>query len=186
MRLNDRDALPSILDLLGEQDRAVRSGAIVASINLGRKYDEVDLVASQFRLALRNPSREATVDLLSAAGRLQQAALWDAVAPYLRDSEGDVRAAAVDALGAMAAKESVGDLVIQMQMETDKKVRLRMTKGASSIKSLKFVDPLLQWLRSDDDELVRATARSLEDVTGKRFGSDHQTWTAWWEQARSR
>jgi HEAT repeat protein len=185
-RLNDRDSLPAILDMLVEEDRAVRSGAIVASINLGRKFQEVDLVANQLRLALRNPSSEAKIDLLSAAGRLLKPDLWDAVAPYLRDGEDEVRCAAVDALGAMVAKDSADLLAQQMQVESETKVRLRMARTAGAIRSKKAIDSLLIWFRSEDGDLVRTVHRALQEITGKRLPPDPDAWAAWWDQTRDR
>jgi HEAT repeat protein len=183
-RLNDRDSLPNILDLLGESERPVRTGAIVAALTLGRKFDEVELVSKAFRLALRSPAREALADLLSGAGRLMEPKLWDAVTPHLRDGEADVRAAAADALGAMVAKEAADALISQMRVESDRKARLRMARAAGLIKNVKLAEPLLEWLKDQDEDVVKAAHKGLEDISGKKMNAEYQLWAAWWDQVR--
>jgi HEAT repeat protein len=185
-RLNDRDSLPAILDFLGESERSVRSGAIVAAIQLGRKFNEVELVSKAFRLTLRNPGKEALVDLLSGAGRLMDPALWDAVAPYLRESDADVRAAAADALTAMVAKEAVEPLLSAMREETNKKARISMARCAMAIKNFKLMEPMVGWLRDEDEEVARFAHKSLEAISGKRMAPDQAAWAAFVEAYRDR
>jgi HEAT repeat protein len=185
-RLGDRESLPAILDMLGESERAVRSGAIVAAITLGRKFDEVELVSKSFKLALRNPSKEALVDLLSGAARLRDASLWEAVVPFVRESDADVRVAAVDALAGMGAKEAVDGLLSQMRMETDRKARLSMTKCASALKSFKLMEPLVAWLRDEDEDIAKAAHKALEIIAGKRMAPDYAAWNSFMEANRDR
>jgi HEAT repeat protein len=185
-RLFDRDSLPAILDSLGDSERSVRSGAIVASINLARKFNEVEIVSKAFRMTLRNPGKEALVDLLSGAGRLMDPALWDAVALYLRESDADIRAAAADALGTMVAKDAVEPLLSAMRQENDRKVRLSMARAATAIKSVKLMEPLVGWLKDEDEDIARMAHKSLEAISGKRMAPDQAAWAAYVEAYRDR
>lgn len=185
-RLNDRDSLPAILDLLGESDRPVRSGAIVAAISMGRKFDEVELVSKAFRMALRSPAKDALIDLLSGAGRLRDAKLWDAVAPFVRDGDADIRVAAADALAGIGAKEAAEVLLGQMRMESDRKARLSMAKCASALKSFKLLEPLVGWLRDEDEDVAKAAHKALEIIAGKRMAPDYAAWNSFMEANRDR
>jgi len=184
-RLSDRDSLANILDLLKDPERRVRAAAITSSLSMGAKFNESDAVAAGFSRALDLAAPEAKVDLLSGVGRTKKTALWEVVSPRLRDNETSVREAAAEALMALGAAEAADELVNRMQAESEKSVRLRLASAAGTIKSLKFVEPLISWLRSDDDGIVKAATKALEDITNKRF-NDHREWSAWWEQNRGR
>jgi HEAT repeat protein len=184
-RLSDGDSLTNILELLKDPERPVRNAAINAALNLGRKLNDTDAVMTGFSRALDVASTTAKIDLLSGIGRTKKTTSWEAVGPYLRDNDIGVREAAAEALMSLAATESADEIVSRLQIETEKSVRIRLAQAAAVIKSQKFVEPLINWLRSDDEILVKTANKALEDITGRRYNG-FQEWSAWWDQVKTR
>ena len=85
-----------------------------------------------------------------------------------KDKEGQVRANAAYALGAIRDQRALNPLLIALK-DTETWVRMRSVTALRRLKSRKAV-PALERMLSDQNVLVRQdTVRALKAITGKRY-----------------
>jgi HEAT repeat protein len=183
-QLEDLHSLDGVLDLLKDPDSLVRIAAINAALEMGRKHNRMESVSGALIGALSFSDGEASKDLISAMGRTGRKELWSQLVAPLRGGDPVVRALAAAALASLASPESIDTLVNRLALEDDKRVRPELAAAARALGSFKSVEPFLNWLRSNDPEIVSIAAISLRTITRQEFGSDPERWRLWWEQAR--
>lgn len=183
-RLGDKEALRSVLDHLEDGDPVVRAAAINNALTLGNRIGRMSDVQDSIKLALMSARGQALLDLAWAAGRTGRKELWPVLASYAFEADPKLRGTIVEALAALAVPESVEVLVQRLRTEDDKQVRLRLAAAAEALKNAEAVPPLIDWLRSQDIEIVNAAAKSLQSITRQRYGTSHQKWEDWWNSTR--
>lgn len=183
-RLGDGQALRSMLDSLGSDDPVVRAAAINNSLTLGHRVGRIGEVQEGVRLALLSARGPALQDLVWAAGRTGKKDLWVVVASYAYDGDPKLRGVVIEALAALASPESVDVVTQRLRTEDDKPVRLRLAAAAEALKHTTAVPPLIDWLRSDDPDIVAAAARSLQAITRQKFDKSYEKWDDWWQSTQ--
>jgi HEAT repeat protein len=184
--LGDGHVLRTLLDYLGSEDTAVRAAAIHNSLTLGQRLKRMSEVEEGIRQALFSARGEGLQDLLWAAGRTGKKDLWGLVASFAYEGDPKLRGAVVEALTALAAQESIDVVTQRLRTEDDKHVRLRLAQTAEALKHTNAVVPLIDWLRSNDPDIVAAAARSLQAITRQRFGKSYEKWDDWWQSSQKR
>jgi HEAT repeat protein len=183
-RLGDGQALRPMLDHLGSEDVVVRAAAINNSLTLGHRLGRMNDVHEGVRLALVDARGGALLDLIWAAGRTGKKDLWGLVASYAYDGDPKLRGAVMEALTALAAPESIDVVAQRLRIEDDKAVRVRLAAAAEALKHLQAVPPLIDWLRSNDPDIVNAAVKSLQSITRQKFGKSYDKWDDWWQSTQ--
>jgi hypothetical protein len=60
----------------------------------------------------------------------------------------------------------------------------RMLYGKDYARDREAVDLLMQAATGSNQDIVKKAVRSLEKITGQRFGRDIEAWQAWWLTSR--
>lgn len=184
--VGDDGALIDILPLLQAPEAVVRSTAINTCLEIGRRAGKMELVAERLGEALFKADGEALGDLLSGAGRSGHRDLARHLVRYLNDADPGIRAKTAAALAALANPETVPAVAQRLLLEDAVPVQLQLLCVTRSMKVREFVDPVVQLLRSPDEEVQGAAVATLRMITRQDFGASYDAWSTWWEQARPR
>jgi HEAT repeat protein len=188
----DDDVVQTVINLVSDKDKDVRA------VGLEQVRDEAKGEASTKRFAalLLKLEPDAQVGLLGALAGRGDVAAKPAVLDLLKAAQGDVRSAAIRALGSLGDKEDVPKLVVFLADDKDEKdaadalthlhgdginaalcVQLKAAAPAVRVRLLKLlvarhaVDsvPILLAASKDDDAKVRAAAL---EALGKLAGPE--------------
>ncbi len=198
------DALPLIVHLLGDTDRAVQDAALMA---LGNIKSEIRrklllLAAEKGHMLLRCRA-------LLALGRLQEKEAIDEIAKYLDAGKVYFRLAAVESLDFMLDRRAGEHLVKGLKDEFER-VRWNSADAFTRVKCKAAVEPLIEAfkektarimseeiieelhkllvpagfriLTGEEARMKRYLPQALQHQTGRSFGTDAEKWRVWWQK----
>jgi hypothetical protein len=164
IRLGGVSCVPALLEIATEGDAELEEAATETLIRLPGKDVDTDLVARLPRA--KGKRREVLIHL---AGQRQIGEALPAVVSGIEDSDGGIRAAAIETIGIIGQEEQVADLVRLLQKTDSSGERSRIEKallaiaGRSGVACIPSLSPLT---RSDDDELHMIGLHALAIVGG--------------------
>ena len=184
--VGDDAALADILPMLRAEEAIVRNTAVNACLEMGRRAGKMELVAERLEEAIFSAEGEALGDLISGAGRSGHRGMSKCLVRHLNDADEGLRAKTAGALALLANPETVPALVQSLIAEQSVMVQLQLLRAPKSMRSRDFIDPILPLLKSRDEEVQMAAVQALRLITRQDFGTSHDAWLNWWEQARPR
>ena len=146
--------------------------------------------------------REATVSALTAVGQsdpdplVRSAALVSlqkqdkeaaqALArQLLSDADALVRWDAVKVLSTSSSREARSGLLYAVRSDSSRDVRREAAKGLSRFPDDEVVEQLLALLGDSDSDVVVASCRSLERISGQKLGAQPGAWQEWYQSRTS-
>jgi HEAT repeat protein len=74
------------------------------------------------------------------------------------------------------------DALIKALSHEDLHVREKVAEALGERKDTKAIEPLIAALKDKGETVSGIAAKSLQEITGKDFGQDHDKWKEWWEK----
>jgi len=178
--LNQRDAVPALLDVLARRDNRT------------------------FTFKLENASSRPSVPAYYAAvillGRLQAREAVGPISALLREPERcphDLASFAIVALGRIGDRSVVGVIKPYLKIhkpiefrhenmgfEQDWGVRTNAARVLAKLGDKSGLPMLIELLQADQSQLRNYAQRLLEEISGRTFGKDRETWARWWKQTK--
>lgn len=115
-------------------------------------------------------------EMVRAAGVCRAESARLLVAAALNDADTDVRVAACEVLGGWGGAESASQLQAVLAGDPDLQVRLAAARALGQSSTESAVASLAQALEDRDPAMQYQAVRSLERLTGQRFGNDVNQW----------
>lgn len=95
----------------------------------------------------------------------------------------DLRMSAIWTLGRVKDPRAVEALINALRHK-DPLMREKAAEALGETKDMKAVEPLIAMLKDEEETIPGIAAESLEKITGKNLGKDHDKWQKWWEQKK--
>ena len=93
----------------------------------------------------------------------------------------DLRMCSVWTLGKVNDARALEALISALKHE-DLGVRIAAAEALSDKKDPKAIAPLINGLKENEEAVLEAFVKSLQEITGKDFGQDHDKWEQWWNK----
>lgn len=185
-RLRAKEALPDLIERLGDQEAIVREAAAAAIAEM----EATDLAAflPQFLNLLRDPNAWIRATAATILQRIPDAQVREALLEALKDPIEDVRAHAAAALSAFSEPHVMSALLVALE-DPSPSVRLAAVRSLKHLEYRGPLDPFVRLLDTDNEELreavadtlahlardVQALIRALSDLSGEvgRRGAVH-------------
>jgi len=150
----------------------------------GLGYSTAPRAVEVLATALKDQDPQLRYSVANGLGRSND---LRAVAPLLlalRDEDADVRSAAAGGLTNKKDPRVVPALIAALKDES-LKVKKSAALSLGRIRNPAAIEPLIDLLASDPDKDVRFRADySLQEITGRRMGSDPAKWREWWQKQK--
>ncbi|MCC6737602.1 MAG: HEAT repeat domain-containing protein [Planctomycetia bacterium] len=106
------------------------------------------------------------------------------VLELLVDPDWKVRGQAVLVLATVARKDTIKPITEKPLKDENPVVRLHAVGALQVISEEESVDPLIGALTDPDPRVSDTAQRSLEILTGQKFGKEPEKWDFWWKKRR--
>jgi len=174
--------LPHLREMLYDRQAPLQQGQAALVLVASQDPRAVEVVRQGLR---QTDSAEVFLALSAALRTAHDARFCDELLSALSGPRANVRASAAETLAALAT----GEVVLRLQgLAEDSKGDLGVRQaalwalGRSGRKSAAVV--LLDRLADDRDDVRRAAADALAELTGETYGLDVARWRAWWDVNR--
>jgi HEAT repeat protein len=143
------------IDLLNDSEEKVRAAA---AAGLERLESFQDL--SQIIEELKSDKRGQRVKAIFAMENVKSADVFPHLINLLKDSDADIRGAAIQVLGLKAHPKSLNSLVKHLK-DPSPSVRVHTAEALGHFDDVRLAPYLVSLLGNDDEQLVASAARSL-------------------------
>ena len=175
----DKDWFSDVADLFVDPNKDVRQRALVVCKRLAANNGLNAKLLAAATANVRHSDPAIRGEMARVIGSLGLRESWSQLSPMLLDSEPSVRAAAAQALTALAAPESGPEIVSAISRESDRGTRVSLAGAAQKLRLMDAVEPLISWLQDPDKDVQDAVIGALTVLTGETFGADQAKWAAW-------
>jgi HEAT repeat protein len=93
----------------------------------------------------------------------------------------DLRMSSVWTLGKVNDVRALEALISALKHK-DLGVRIAAAEALSDKKDPKAIAPLINGLKENEEAIREAFVKSLQEITRKDFGQDHDKWEQWWNK----
>jgi HEAT repeat protein len=174
--LGDKRAVTPLIAALEDDDFSVRLEATRALGDIGDVRAIEPLVE-----VLNDKSEELRVRAVHALGSIGEPALVKLVEALGSHYE-DVKLEAVRCLGYLRYKAAIPRLIEALiDKNGDRYWRVSVIYALGEIGE-PAVEPLIEVLKDEDNDVRYLAADALKDITGKDFGEDYEKWKEWREK----
>jgi len=177
--VEDRDWYTPVSDLIMDRDDEVRRQALHISRQLAARHGMDEEYMNLLVGNLGRASGTVRADVIAGISGLGKQDAWKSIAPYLRDSDSGVRAAAALGIMNLGPTDAAGDIVDALVLERDRLARVYLAGAAQKLKAAKAVEPLVEWMNDPDQDIRRIASLALQTITGQNFGLDAGKWAEW-------
>jgi len=162
-RLRAKEALPRLLERLGDEEAIVREAAVAAIAEM----EAADLTAflPQFLNLLRDPNAWIRAAAATILQRIPDARAQEALLEALKDPVEDVRAQAIHSLGAFP-ETRVARAVLAALEDPSPLVRLAAVRSLKRLGYREAIGALVKLLDTTDEDLQGAAADALAHLAG--------------------
>ncbi|MHC4664273.1 MAG: HEAT repeat domain-containing protein [Planctomycetota bacterium] len=179
-KITEEDCRTHIIPLITDGEKQIRSLAkqIIAAF-LVRIPDLSGRIIGRIKTH-RGPDadKQEAIDLLTMLG--DETALNYLISLAASPSD-EIRFAAAKKLGRYEDEHIVGLLTSLLTSDKSEKVRLAAAISLGRIGSKAAIQPLLEAVGTDSEDIRKAGLNSLRKITGKNLGSNPATWNRWAE-----
>ncbi len=150
--------------------------ASVAAVKGGRPTDRDHIAQKLAQMVDTEPVLLLRIEAVKLLGELDSPVAESSLLKASKDSNADVRLAAVHACGAKANPAALHVLQEVVGADTDIDVRLAATRELRNFRGPGAVQALALAIEDSDPALQVRAVDSLAVVTGQKFGGDIQAW----------
>ena len=168
------------MKLLYSEDSAIRTSAIISllGLNLSTVYDSlIDILKN-------SDNDDVRVSLIKAFGFAgDDSRALDCMIDLLISENEEMRIASADALGNIRTKKAIEEMA-DVLLDNRKPVesRILITGALAKSRSREAVEPLINVLESENNDLQIAAHDALVEITKQPNGKAKSFWQEWWER----
>jgi HEAT repeat protein len=168
------------MKLLYSEDSAIRTSAVISllGLNLSTVYDSlIDILKN-------SDNDDVRISLIKAFGFAgDDSRALDCMIDLLTSENEEVKIASADALGNIRTKKAIVEMA-DVLMDNRKPVesRILITGALAKTRSREAVEPLINILESDNNDLQIAAHNALVEITKQSNGKAKSFWQEWWDR----
>ncbi len=170
------------MKLLYSEDSAIRTSAVISllGLNLSTVYDSlIDILKN-------SDNDDVRISLIKAFGFAgDDSRALDCMIDLLTSENEEMRIASADALGnirTIKAIEEMADVLLDNRKPVES--RILITGALAKTRSREAVEPLINVLESDNNDLQTAAHDALVEITKQSNGKAKSFWQEWWDRNR--
>jgi HEAT repeat protein len=176
-RLNDSRAVDYLVPLLNDEDVEVRRFTVEALGKLGDTLYLDSLIAT-----LNDEHRYVRRSVVSALGRIKNEKSTKALMTALEDEYHEVRMIALNTIIELRDKQMMQELITVLQSDSAPYLRAKAAEGLQLLGDYRAIEPLIEALEDESEEVRRSAFIALCDITGVVVGHDIEQWKMWWQE----
>jgi len=178
-----------------------RLGAINLLSNVSRKFGNANQAIEALQLILGTLPKETDGQVVQAALNYltglpislygSQALDWLVKNHKKAVSDKTAQLRLVEVLGKLAQDKRAGDKIIQTLLDllsdADAQVVSAVLDILAKLKEPDTIEPLIQQLSKESREEIRdKISRTLQEITGEKYGPNASDWQEWWKEAQKK
>lgn len=173
------DAFPAALRQCSSKDSTLRKGALGVLVQIAKAAEREADLEPAFKDLVDSSSGEALLDVLTQVGSANLKGLAPQAASFLGSEDAGIRAKAAELVGSLGDRTQ-GDAVLdRLDLEKDKWTRVFLAQASLKLRITRSVDPLIEWLDDEDDDVRLAALDTLKKLTGVNPGLTKEVWAEW-------
>ena len=168
------------MKLLYSEDSAIRTSAVISllGLNLSTVYDSlIDILKN-------SDNDDVRISLIKAFGFAgDDGRALDCMVDLLTSENEEVRVASADALGNIRTNKAIEEMAdILLDNRKPIESRILVTGALAKTRSREAVEPLINVLGSDNNDLQIAAHDALVEITKQSNGKAKSFWQEWWDR----
>ena len=168
------------MKLLYSEDSAIRTSAVISllGLNLSSVYDSlIDILEN-------SDNDDVRISLIKAFGFAgDDSRALDCIIDLLTSENEEVRVASADALGNIRTKKAIEEMAdILLDNRKPIESRILVTGALAKTRSREAVEPLINILETDNNDLQIAAHNALVEITKQSNGKVKSFWQEWWDR----
>ena len=168
------------MKLLCSEDSAIRTSAAISllGLNLSSVYDSlIDILKN-------SDNDDVRISLIKAFGFAgDDSRALDCIIDLLTSENEEVRVASADALGNIRTKKAIEEMAdILLDNRKPIESRILVTGALAKTRSREAVEPLINILETDNNDLQIAAHNALVEITKQSNGKVKSFWQEWWDR----
>ena len=168
------------MKLLCSEDSAIRTSAVISllGLNLSSVYDSlIDILEN-------SDNDDVRISLIKAFGFAgDDSRALDCMIDLLTSENEEVRVASADALGNIRTKKAIEEMAdILLDNRKPIESRILVTGALAKTRSREAVEPLINILETDNNDLQIAAHNALVEITKQSNGKAKSFWQEWWDR----
>jgi HEAT repeat protein len=175
-KLSDSEVIDLLIKKLSSPDANERAKAAKALSKIGNRAKAA--VKPLIKLLYDNNIKVRKIAIRALAKTGDRRAVEPLIA-LLKDKNAEIRRTVIMPLSMLGGKSAV-DAINKALHDTNYIVRMESIYVLRDIGDETSVEPLIILLDNVDDKLRRASAVTLNIITGEDFGSNKEKWQKWW------
>ncbi len=170
------------MKLLYSEDSAIRTSAVISllGLDLSTVYDSlIDVLKN-------SDNDDVRISLIKAFGFAgDDSRALDCMIGLLAGENKKMRIASANALGNIRTKKAIAEMAVVL-LDNQKPVesRILITGALAKTRSREAVEPLINVLESDNNDLQIAAHDALVEITKQSNGKEKAFWQEWWNRNR--
>ncbi|MDP6923544.1 MAG: HEAT repeat domain-containing protein [Candidatus Scalindua sp.] len=167
------------MKLLYSEDSAIRTSAVISllGLNLSSVYDSlIDILKD-------SDNDDVRISLIKAFGFAGDGRALDCMIDLLASENEEMRTASADALGNIGTKKAIEEMVdVLLDKRKSVEFRILVTGALAKTRSREAVEPLIDILETDNNDLQIAAHDALVEITKQSNGKAKSFWQEWWDR----
>ncbi|GAX61281.1 peptidase C14, caspase catalytic subunit p20 [Candidatus Scalindua japonica] len=170
------------MKLLYSDDSAIRTSAVISllGLNISTVYDSlIDILKN-------SENDDVRISLIKAFGFAgDDSRALDCMIDLIISEKEELRIASADALGNIRTKKAIEEMAgILLDKKKPIESRILVTGALAKTRSREAVEPLINVLESDNNDLQIAAHEALMQITKQSNGKVKSFWQEWWNRNR--
>ncbi|MEK7467359.1 MAG: HEAT repeat domain-containing protein [Planctomycetota bacterium] len=177
------DVIGMLVDVVqNDPDLEARKGALWGLAVKGSERTPVESIVA----LLNDPDSETRLMGLGALAKILRRNVDQGALPRVLEMLGDpdwkVRGQAVLVLARVGRRDTIKPIMEKPLKDENAMVRLHAVGALQVISHEESVEPLIGALTDPDPRVADTASRSLEILTGQKFGKEPEKWMFWWKK----